>query len=184
MRIYTKTGDDGTTGLLGAGRFAKDHARIDAYGSVDELNAALGFARALMQPADGELASQLERAQRDLFVLGAALADPDPNGRFHSAVKPDQAEWLEHAIDEFEKELPPLTQFILPGGAPAAAWLHVARAICRGSERQTVHLQNREGEHVPAPIIVYLNRLSDYLFVLARVINARAGVAEVAWEGI
>lgn len=182
MKIYTKTGDDGRTGLLGPGRLSKADARIEAYGTVDELNAVLGVARAagLDDAADAVVA----RLQDDLFAVGAALADPDPEGRFHAAVTPEYAARLEGLIDALEAEVPPLAQFILPGGSPAAAQLHLARTVCRRAERRIVALQGQPGELVPPPLIVYLNRLSDLLFVLARVVNQRGGVADVPWSGL
>lgn len=182
MKIYTKTGDDGTTGLLGPGRLAKDHARIEAYGTVDELNAALGLARALGPDQATDLL--LGRLQDDLFALGAALADPDPDGRFHNAITTDHITRLEEAIDALQAELPLLHQFILPTGAPAAAQIHLARTICRRAERAVVRLTHTPGEHVPESLLVYLNRLSDLLFVIGRVANQRAGVADVPWRGL
>ncbi len=129
MTISTKTGDDGRTGLLGPGRVSKDDPRIEAYGTVDELNAALGVARAAGRNDRAE--RNLARIQHDLFLVGAALADPAPQGRFHEAVSADLIAAAEHMIEELEKILPPLTSFIVPGGAPAAAQLHLARTICR-----------------------------------------------------
>ena len=182
MKIYTRTGDDGTTGLLAAGRVAKDSPRIEAYGTVDELNAVLGVARAAgLDPGADALVA---RVQDELFAVGAALADPDPNGRFHAAVGPDLAARLEQDIDAMEAELPPLAQFILPGGTPAAAQLHLARGVGRRAERLVVHLARQHGEHVPRDLITYLNRLSDFLFVLARAANRRAGVADTPWGGL
>jgi cob(I)alamin adenosyltransferase len=183
MKIYTKTGDDGTTGLLGAGRVPKDDPRIESYGTVDELNAVLGLARAT-GGLDTDTDSLVARVQNDLFAVGAALADPDPNGKFHNAVAEGYADRLEAEIDRLEAELPPLTQFILPGGTAAAAQLHLARTICRRSERLVVHLGNQPGVDVPHHLICYLNRLSDFLFVLARVANHRAGVADTPWVGL
>jgi cob(I)alamin adenosyltransferase len=182
MRIYTKTGDDGFTGLLGSGRVSKDDLRVEVYGTVDELNASLGVARAqgLDPRADG-LVAQL---QDELFVLGSALADPSPAGPFHHAVTPRHVERLESAIDEMEEELAPLTQFILPGGAVTAAQLHLSRTVCRRAERLAVTLSRRPGEDVPRDLIVYLNRLSDLLFVLARAVNRRAGVTDIVWKGM
>ncbi len=181
MKIYTKAGDSGLTGLLGPGRFAKDDPRIEAYGAVDELNAAVGVARAAGPDPDAD--ARLARVQADLFVVGSALADPDPSGPFHLAVKPGHATVLEDWIDELEATLEPLRQFILPGGTPAAAAIHLARTVCRRAERQVVRLAHRSGESVPAEVLVYLNRLSDFLFVLARAVNHRAGVADVPWVG-
>ena len=179
MKIYTKAGDDGTTGLLGSGRVAKDDPRIEAYGTVDELNAALGVARAA--GLDPEADALLARLQDDLFAVGSALADPDPPGRSTAPSTPEHAATPGGAIDELEASSPPLTQFILPGGSPAAAQLHLARTVCRRAERLVVRLAHQPGEHVPADVIVYLNRLSDFLFVLARAVNQRAGVADVPW---
>lgn len=182
MKIYTKTGDDGTTGLLGARRVPKDHIRIDAYGTVDELNAVLGGARAL--GVDHGIDALLARVQNDLFAVGSALADPDPSGKFFGAISDDHARWLEDQIDALESELEPLTKFILPGGTPAAAQVHLARTVCRRAERLVVHLGHQPGEKVAHAIVVYLNRLSDALFVVARAVNHRAGVADVAWGGL
>jgi cob(I)alamin adenosyltransferase len=179
VKIYTKAGDAGLTGLLGPGRFPKDDPRIEAYGAVDELNAAVGVARSADPDPDAD--RRLARVQDDLFVVGSALADPDPEGPFHTAVKPEYGEALEAWIDELEATLEPLTQFILPGGTPAAASIHLARTVCRRAEREVVRLTHLQGESVPPEIIIYLNRLSDFLFVLARAVNARAGVADVPW---
>ena len=182
MKIYTKIGDDGTTGLLGPGRLGKDSLRIDAYGTVDELNAALGVARAAGLDAGADALAA--RLQDGLFAVGAALADPNPEGRFASAVKSDRVLMLEQQIDTLESELPPLTQFILPGGCPAAAQLHLARTVCRRAERAVVRLSHQSGEHVAPEIVAYLNRLGDLLFVLARAVNRRAGVNDVPWIGL
>jgi cob(I)alamin adenosyltransferase len=183
VKIYTKTGDDGMTGLLGAGRVGKDDPRIESYGTVDELNAVLGLARAgggLDSDTDGLVA----RLQDDLFAVGAALADPDPKGRFHNAVGETLAARLEAEIDRLEAELPPLTRFIQPGGSPAASQLHLARTICRRAERQVVRLGHQPGVDVPIHLVAYLNRLSDLLFVLARAVNKRSGVSDVPWTGL
>jgi cob(I)alamin adenosyltransferase len=181
-KIYTKTGDDGTTGLLSDRRVPKDDLRIEAYGTVDELNAALGLARAFgPDPAADAL---LARLQDDLFAVGSALADPNPDGPFHGAIGPDHVKHLEGTIDAMEAELPPLTHFILPGGSLPAAQLHVARTISRRAERLVVKLLRQPGEDVPVPLLVYLNRISDLLFVLARAVNHRGGVADVVWKGL
>ena len=182
MKIYTRAGDDGSTGLLGPGRWSKATGRIEAYGSVDELNAVLGLVRASGLGPSSE--SLLRAVQDDLFAVGAALADPDPNGRFASALKLDRIEALETAIDEAEAGLEPLTQFLLPGGSEPAARLHLARTVCRRAERAVVRLAEDPGESIDNRSIAYLNRLSDLLFVLARVENRRAGVADVAWKGL
>ncbi|MHB1558045.1 MAG: cob(I)yrinic acid a,c-diamide adenosyltransferase [Isosphaeraceae bacterium] len=184
MRIYTKTGDDGTTGLLGAGRVSKDDLRVEVYGTVDELNAALGVARAALRDADRSADELIARLQSELFVLGSALADPNPEGRFHRAIAEAHVNGLEAAIDALEAELEPLHQFILPGGSPAAAQVHLARTVCRRAERLAVALAHQTGRDVPAAIIAYLNRLSDLLFVLGRALNRRAGVADTPWEGL
>ncbi|RUL88535.1 cob(I)yrinic acid a,c-diamide adenosyltransferase [Tautonia sociabilis] len=182
-KIYTKTGDDGTTGLLGPGRVSKHDRRIEAYGTVDELNAVLGVARSAPEIGP-ELDRRLGRIQEELFTVGAALADPDPEGPFHGAVAPAFIDRLEREIDAVEAGLPPLEHFILPGGSPAASRLHLARTVCRRAERAVIALRETPGQSVPGPIVVYLNRLSDYLFVLARAANAEAGVADVPWRGL
>lgn len=182
MKIYTKSGDDGSTGLLGSARLRKDHPRIDAYGSVDELNAAIGVVRASGIPS--RLDTSLAAIQNDLFAVGAALADPEPSGKFHNVVDSEFALRLEREIDAMEEDLPPLTHFILPGGSLATAHLHLARGICRRAERLVVALSDLPDEAVPDPLIIYLNRLSDHLFVMARLANHLAGVADVPWVGL
>ena len=185
MKIYTKTGDRGETGLFGEGRVAKDHVRIDAYGEVDELNSTLGLAIVHLEAAgEAELAAGLRQVQADLFTVGAVLATPAPEdgGRENSyipALDPARVEGLERWIDAADAELEPLKSFILPGGSPAAAVLHLARTVCRRAERRVVGLarEARVGEEH----LVYLNRLSDLLFILARLANRRAGVADVPW---
>ncbi len=182
VRIYTKTGDGGDTSLAGGDRVPKDHLRVAAYGDVDEANAAIGAALAT-RPA--ELAAEvLTRVQRDLFAIGGALATPTPAAlraeqRAKLVVTEAQVHALERAIDEAEAELAPLKQFVLPGGTPKAAALHLARTACRRAERSAVHLAH--DQPVAPEILVYLNRLSDLLFVLARQANARAGRADVTW---
>jgi len=181
LKIYTKTGDTGDTGLFGGGRVRKDHPRVEAYGDVDELNAALGLARSIeMMPRIDEV---LVPIQRDLFAIGALLATPDTGKMREQLAKAriDDARIgeLERAIDEGERELEPLKAFILPGGTPKSAALHVARTVCRRAERRVVHLAG--DIDVPQTAVVYLNRLSDLLFVLARVANRRAGAGEVTW---
>jgi cob(I)alamin adenosyltransferase len=182
VKIYTRTGDEGITGLLGNRRIPKDDVRIAAYGTVDELNAVLGLARA--QGLDPAIDSQVGKLQNELFEVGASLADPDPKGRFHNAIRCDHATRLETIIDALENELPPLTKFILPGGNLPAAQLHLARTVCRRAERLVVRLARQPGEEVPGSLIVYLNRLSDLLFVMARVVNHRAGAVETPWTGL
>ena len=180
-KIYTKTGDRGDTGLFGGGRVGKDHPRVEAYGDVDELNAAIGLARSIeLMPRIDEV---LVPVQRDLFGLGALLATPDLDKMHQQLAKAriDEARiaQLEHAIDDGDRELEPLRAFILPGGTPKSAALHVARTVCRRAERRVVHLQHEV--EIPPIVVVYLNRLSDLLFTLARLANARAGAGEVTW---
>jgi len=181
VKIYTRTGDAGDTGLLGGGRVRKDDPRVAAYGQVDELCAVLGFALAL-EPQDFSRAA-LERIQRDQFTIGAELATPDPAalGRVLPGDPIGESEILalETIIDAREEELAPLTNFILPGGTPKAAALHVARTVCRRAERAVVSLAH--GVRVSPAIVTYLNRLSDLLFVLARSANAAGGRADVKW---
>ena len=181
MRIYTKTGDAGETGLLGGGRVRKDDPRVAAYGQVDELNAAIGLAAAL-DPRD--FAHEiLEPVQRDLFTLGAELAAPEPAARERAlggrSIGAGEIEALERAIDAHERTVPALREFILPSGSPKAAALHMARTVCRRAERGVVALAQRST--VSPAILTYLNRLSDLLFVLARAANAQAGRPDVKW---
>jgi cob(I)alamin adenosyltransferase len=181
MRIYTKTGDAGETSLFGGGRVAKDHPRVAAYGDVDELNSALGLARAT-PPAEffDEL---LESVQRDLFAMGGHLASPDPEKVAKALEKadlsPDRVIRFEQTIDRADEELPPLRAFVLPAGTPKAAALHLARTVCRRAERSVVHLAAEAP--VPSLFVTYLNRLSDLLFTLARLANHRAGSGDVTW---
>jgi cob(I)alamin adenosyltransferase len=179
VKIYTRTGDAGETSFFDNTRVSKADARVDAYGEVDELNACLGAARAA--GLDDDLSGVIGAIQKELFAVGARLADPATRiaGRVaKAAVQPADVERLEQTIDHLEGELPPLTRFILPGGSMSGALLHLARTICRRAERRVVGL----GADAVEPIlIVYLNRLSDLLFVLARVVNHRAGVPETEW---
>jgi cob(I)alamin adenosyltransferase len=182
VRIYTRTGDAGETGLFGGGRVPKDHPRVAAYGDIDELNAVLGWVRAVeMMPRIDELVVPI---QRDLFALGALLATPDRDKMRQqlekAAIDDARIEELERGIDAGESELEPLRSFILPGGTPKSAALHVARTVCRRAERHVIALRHADVE-VPELVVRYLNRLSDLLFVLARVANRRAGAAEVTW---
>ncbi len=189
MKIYTKTGDDGTTGLIGGGRVRKSDARLEAYGTVDELNALLGVAAVV---ADAPIAGALHRVMDELFVVGSHLAAPA--GKRAAAHLPpldgSMSQRLEAEIDAAELTLPPLTQFVLPGGCELAARLHVARTVCRRAERRLVKLSldevdgpvdNDAGDVEPA-LVAYMNRLSDWLFVQARAANRRAGVADVPWR--
>jgi cob(I)alamin adenosyltransferase len=179
-KITTRTGDDGSTALGFGGRVAKDDARIAAYGTVDELNSALGAARAAGLPA--QLDPLLAALQNDLFHLGSDLCVPEAEKAAHPVprIEPRHLAELDAAIDEWNGRLPPLDNFVLPGGTAAAAALHVARTVCRRAERELVALARREpvGEHA----LPYLNRLSDLLFVLARAANALAGRAEPTWD--
>lgn len=177
MHIYTRGGDAGETGLFGGARIGKDHLRVEAYGAVDELNAALGVARAAGLP--GDLDPLAESLQGQLFVLGADLATP-PEARAKGVRLPaEAAAGLEPVIDRLEEELRPLTTFILPGGGAGGAALHLARTVCRRAERRCVALAR--GATLSAGVIPFLNRLSDLLFVMARAANARAGAAEAPW---
>ena len=181
MKIYTRTGDAGTTGLFGGGRVPKDDLRVEAYGDVDELNAVLGMARAVeMMPRIDEV---LVPIQRDLFAIGALLATPDREkmAQHLDKARIDEARIaeLEHVIDDGEQELEPLHAFIIPGGTPKAAALHVARTVCRRAERHVVRLQH--DVDLPPLAVIYLNRLSDLLFTLARLATRRAGAGEVTW---
>jgi cob(I)alamin adenosyltransferase len=181
MKIYTRTGDRGDTSLFGAGRVPKDHPRVAAYGDVDELNSVLGMVRAT-EPHD-LFNPLLQFIQRDLFSIGGQLAAPDPTAVAKALAKanlsPDRVSEFERVIDEAESELPPLRAFVLPAGSSKAAAFHLARTVCRRAERSVVRLA-RESE-VPELFIVYLNRLSDLLFTLARLANHRAGVSDVTW---
>jgi cob(I)alamin adenosyltransferase len=182
VKIYTRTGDAGETGLFDGTRVPKSDPRVAAYGDVDELNAWLGLARSALD--DAELTGMLERIQRDLFAVGARLADPAHRiaGRVtKAAVTPADVARLEEWIDHLEAALPPLRRFILAGGTPSGATLHVARTICRRAERAIVGLAAHQGAAVDGDILTYVNRLSDFLFVAARAANHRAGRAEVEW---
>lgn len=178
MKIYTKTGDGGETGLFGGARVSKADPRVEAYGDVDELNAQIGVARA--GGLDGDIDELLATIQAKLFDVGAELAAA-PGSKASSMPRVSDADVvvLESGIDRFEEELAPLENFILPGGTAAAAWLHVGRTVARRAERRVVALASQT--EVRDVIVHYLNRLSDLLFVLARVANRRAGVADVPW---
>ena len=181
MKIYTKTGDTGDTGLFGGGRVAKDHPRVAAYGDVDELNSCLGVVRATAPVQFFD--ALLESVQRDLFAIGGHLATPDPakvaQALEKAELSPARVEVFERLMDDADRELPPLRAFVLPAGTPKAAALHLARTVCRRAERSVVHLSH-EAE-VPTLFVVYLNRLSDLLFTLARVANLRDGAGDVTW---
>jgi cob(I)alamin adenosyltransferase len=181
MSIATRTGDDGNTGLFGGRRVPKDDLRIEAYGAVDELNAQLGQVRA--HGLDPDLDQALALIQRDLFALGADLATPRVGNPHADRVAPfslASLDRLDASLAELEAGLEPLAHFILPGGDPAAASLHVARTVCRRAERRTVTLAREE--RLAGTIIQYLNRLSDWLFLAARTVNARLGIADPTWR--
>lgn len=177
MKIYTRTGDAGMTGLYGGGRVYKSDPRIAAFGAIDELNAQLGVCRAIDLP--GEVNLLLGRLQHELFSLGAELSSPAASKGL-DLLDDGEVAALEQAIDHFEAELAPLKTFILPGGCPASAALHVARAACRRAERDVVALNSVSS--VRPAVLRYLNRTSDLLFVLARFANHSAGVADVPWR--
>jgi cob(I)alamin adenosyltransferase len=182
-KIYTRTGDDGTTALGTGGRRKKYDLRIAAYGTVDEANAAIGIAR-LHAAGNTALDAALARIQNDLFDLGADLCTPGrgkgPAGA-RLTVTENQVAWLEAEIDRLNAELAPLRSFVLPGGSPAAAYLHLARTICRRAERLTAELKDKAGESVTPEVLKYLNRLSDYLFVASRYANGK-GADDVLWK--
>lgn len=182
-KIYTKTGDAGTTGLGTGERVSKDAARIAAYGTVDETNAAIGMVRIYLGGGHQGLDSKLERIQNDLFDLGADLCVPDrgePLPYEPLRMSQAQVDRIEAEIDELNGELKPLTSFVLPGGSAAAAALHVARTVCRRAEREIVTLAALPGETVSPPALKYINRLSDFLFVASRYVNDR-GLSDVLW---
>lgn len=182
-RIYTRTGDSGETGLFGGGRVRKDDLRVAAYGTVDELNAVLGVTRCALVVAESrltEIDDFMVRVQHQLFNLGAELATPQPAVHGTNLVGDADVAWLEQAIDGWEQSLAPLRTFILPGGSPAAAYLHWARTVCRRAERLVVELAAQET--IRGEVIRYVNRLSDALFVAARAANQLVDVADVAWN--
>ncbi|ACL23172.1 cob(I)yrinic acid a,c-diamide adenosyltransferase [Chloroflexus aggregans] len=177
MKIYTRTGDTGETGLFGGPRVRKDVLRVEAYGTADECNSAIGVARAA--GPDPMLDAVLAEVQNQLFVVGADLASPN-DSPYIPRVSATMTAFLEEQIDAMETELAPLQQFILPGGTTVAAYLHLARTICRRAERVVVSLAAEEA--INPELLPYLNRLSDFLFVAARIANARAGVDDVPWR--
>ncbi len=172
-KIYTRTGDDGTTGLGDGSRTSKDGLRVTAYGTTDELNSILGMV--LVQPLPENVQRVLHEIQHHLFDLGGELCIPG-----HQAIAQSHVDWLENSLDHFNEKLPPLKEFILPGGGQAAATCHLARTVCRRAERNIVSLQRQEA--VPPMSLVYLNRLSDLLFVISRVLARHAGGSEVMWQ--
>ncbi len=181
MKIYTKTGDSGTTGLFAGPRVLKDSPRIAAYGSVDELNAILGMVLQTLNAGAQPLVEAVTQIQSDLFSIGAELATPDPVAQNMCLLQEARISDLEQSIDAMEESLPPLKNFVLPGGCPASAALHWARTVCRRAERDVVHLSQQSGVADCGRIVIYLNRLSDWLFVVARQQNAVAGVPDQPW---
>src|ERR1700747_3192751 len=182
-KIYTRTGDDGTTGLGSGERRKKYDLRVAAYGTLDEANAAIGIAR-LHTAGDVTLDAALSRIQNDLFDVGADLCTPGRGkgpGGARLTVTENQVAWLEAEIDRLHGDLAPLRSFVLPGGGAAAAYLHVARTICRRAERLTAELKDKAGESVTPEVLKYLNRLSDYLFVASRYANGK-GAGDVLWK--
>lgn len=182
MKIYTRSGDDGGTALFGGGRVPKSHARVEAYGTVDELNAVVG--RAIVSVVDPDIVARLGGVQHDLFTLGSDLATPPAQEGRKRPVTPslptDRVSEMEDWIDAADEELAPLRAFVLPGGSPGAAALHLARTVCRRAERRVVRLADTEP--VGDQVLPYLNRLSDLLFNFARLENHRAGIPDAEWE--
>lgn len=182
MKIYTKTGDDGKTSLFRGGRVSKDNDRIEAYGSIDELNSILGIV--LTEITDKEVEKVLIKIQNDLFVVGSDLAtvkeSNENNDKKVLRVSKEMIEFLEKQIDYFDEKLPPLTNFVLPGGTKSAANLHHARTVCRRAERKVVKLMAAAG--ISDDVLIYLNRLSDFLFVLSRFENFQANIPDTIWN--
>ncbi len=181
MKIYTKTGDDGTTGLFGGDRVSKTHPRIIAYGTVDETNAFIGMARSHLGETDWAMKADamLVRIQEELFVLGGDLASPGDVKYPVPRIEPQHVARLEEELDKMDTDLPPLKHFILPGGHRTAAALHIARTVCRRAERETIRAAKTED--ISDNAIHYLNRLSDFFFVLARWVNQKSGVSDTEW---
>lgn len=195
MKIYTKKGDEGFTTLFGTGSYSKDHVRIEAYGTVDELNSVIGTVIAEIAVVSANLEDSdstrsflqiihfLQEIQKQLFVIGAELATPNPSAKMEAGfIQLSHVTLLEKEIDQMETELKPLTQFILPGGSKPASLLHLARTVCRRAERKVISLFHEE--KVRSELIVYLNRLSDFLFVMARLVNHQLKVEDLFWKGI
>ncbi len=177
MKIYTKTGDEGDTGLQGGKRVSKSSDRIRAYGNVDEVNSVLGLV--LSHKIDHDVEELLKKIQTELFVLGSDLSNPDMNDK-QNRISKNMIEYLEKKIDEYEEELPPLSNFILPGGIHSASLAHLARTVTRRAETNVVSLSKTE--KINNECKVYLNRLSDLLFVIARVLNKRSKTPDIIWE--
>ncbi len=178
MKIYTKKGDQGNTSLYGGERVAKSSLRIKAYGTVDELNSVMGLAASYSLSEQGSRG--INKIQQDLFVLGADLATPPSSKTRINRIDEEAITFLEQAIDEMERDLDPLKNFILPGGSPQGASLHLARTVCRRAERAAVECSRQE--EISELTVKYLNRLSDFLFVLARFENKQAGTSETVWK--
>ncbi len=178
MKIYTRTGDSGETSLFGGGRVSKSSDRIESYGTVDELNSSIGLARAHGLSEESERICQ--HIQNNLFKLGADLATPAFSKAKVERIVPEDIRWMEQTIDELEETLPPLKFFILPGGSSGGATLHLSRTICRRAER--IVIACREQENISQEVVIFLNRLSDLLFVLARYENHQAGIKESRWQ--
>lgn len=183
MKIYTRTGDAGDTGLFGGGRVSKAHERIHAYGTVDEANSFVGAARSFLADVEDValLDEMLELVQRSLFTLGADLATPSESRANVDRISKEHVGSLEKAIDRLELDLEPLKHFILPGGSKAGAMLHIARTVCRRAERMVAAMQEADDHN--RTTLVYLNRLSDFFFVAARWANSRARIEEATWAG-
>ena len=188
MKIYTKTGDNGTTGLFAGPRVSKDHPRIQAYGTVDELNALMGVVNSTFEasqemPSDEiKVSDWVMSIQSDLFSIGAQLATPYASKHDMCLLEDSRVEDLEEMIDKLDTLLPPLSNFVLPGGTKSSAMLHLARTVCRRAERDIVSLSHDDSVDNPELLIVYLNRLSDLLFVLARWENHLAGISDIPWS--
>jgi len=180
VKIYTKTGDDGETGLFGGGRVSKSSPRIAAYGDIDELNSWLGLVRS--ETPHQQFKGALAEVQAMLFVLGSQLASPKATTKIE-VVTAAHIDWLERQIDVMETSLQPMRNFILPGGSRTAAYLHLARTVCRRAERMTVSLAAIDNEPVDKWLLIYINRLSDYLFVMARLANQLERIEDIPWKG-
>ncbi len=180
MKIYTRSGDSGKTSIIGGERLSKSHFRIEAYGTVDELNAAIGVIMAALSADFSDIRAQLQKIQADLFQVGALLATQSPVEN-KVTFSDKSIHFLESAMDQMDQNLPTLTAFILPGGSPQAAWAHMARTICRRAERQAVRLCETLNDEDLKVTVGYLNRLSDYLFVLARFFNFRLKLKDIVW---
>jgi cob(I)alamin adenosyltransferase len=180
MKIYTKTGDDGTSGLIGGRRVMKSDIRLEAYGTVDELNSWIGLLRSIVN--DSSISELLLRIQNTLFAIGSKLATGENGLEYtdHIRIEDAEAVMIEKAMDEYESKLHPIRNFILPGGSPLTGYCHIARTICRRAERRIVQLSKEYP--VEGGIVRYINRLSDYLFMLARKLAADSGVKEIPWK--